>query len=481
MNKPLKCWCGCAGRLRAVAVIVTLVAALSVWPCNNMGGALGGCMVVRGEMDASANEAQAGAARMGKPKPDTPLPDTSLPGVSQADAALASRLDAVLHEALAQQKIVGAVVVAARNGQVVYQRAVGMADRENGTAMSLDTRFRLASMSKPIVSAAALALADQGLIGLDDPVTRWIPSFTPMYQGKVEQGITIRHLLTHTAGLSYGFLEPADGPMALAEVSDGLDNPPVTAEENIWRLASVPLYYEPGTSWRYSLALDVLGVVISRAGGDSLPAVVKKFVTGPLDMAATGFVADRPDLLAAAYVWADGKPHRMAETEIVPHGVSVTRYEPGRAQDAQAYASGGAGMVGTAADYLKFLEAVRQDGGPVLKPETAKAMTTDQICPIFSQKLSVTAGKASDVVAPGWGFGFGGAVLLRPEKAEYRAGVGTLSWSGAYGTHFFMDREKGISFVVLTNTTPTGMAGPFATALAQAVYSQKKDKKTGKK
>lgn len=450
MNKALICWCGFVGRLRAAAFMVALVAALvaglNVWPCNPMGSGPVNCA-----MAASEN------------------------------VALASRLDAVLDAALAQQKIVGAVVVAARNGQVLYQRAVGMADRENGTAMRLDTRFRLASMSKPIVSATALAMADQGLIGLDDPVTRWIPFFTPMFQGKVDQVITIRHLLTHTAGLSYGFLEPADGPMAQAEVSDGLDNPPITLDENIWRLASVPLYYEPGTGWRYSLAIDVLGEVVSRAGGDTLPAVVKKYVTGPLGMTATGFVADKPELLTAAYLWADGSPRRMAETEIVPRGKSVTRYEPGRALDAQAYASGGAGMVGTAADYLKFLEALRTGGAPVLKPETATAMTTDQICPIFSQRLSATANKTNEVVAPGWGFGFGGAVLLHPEKAEYRAGAGTLSWSGAYGSHFFMDRESGISFVVLTNTTPTGMAGPFAVALAQAVYGQKVEKKTGKK
>lgn len=446
MNKMFKCWCGFAGSLRDVAIFVTLVAALILWPGNETGRGL-----VTSAMAASE------------------------------DAALASRLDVVLDTALAQQKIVGAVVLAARNGKVVYQRAVGMADRENGTAMSLDTRFRLASMSKPIVSATALALADQGLIELDDPVTRWIPFFTPMFQGKVEEGITIRHLLTHTAGLSYGFLEPADGPMAQAEVSDGLDNPPITIDENIWRLASVPLYYEPGTGWRYSLAIDVLGEVVSRAGGDTLPAVVKKYVAGPLGMTATGFVADRPELLAAAYLWADGKPRRMAETEIVPNGAAVTRYEPGRALDAQAYASGGAGMVGTAGDYLKFLEALRTGGAPVLKAESAKAMTSDQVCPIFSQRLSATANKTNEVVAPGWGFGFGGAVLLHPEKAEYSAGAGTLSWSGAYGTHFFMDRESGISFVVLTNTTPTGMAGPFATSLAQAVYGQKAEKKTGKK
>ena len=213
MNKSLMRWCRLAGRLRNVAFMVALVTGLSLWPCNHSG--LVSRAIAAGE-----------------------------------DAALASRLDAVLDKALAQQKIVGAVVVAARNGHVVYQRAVGMADQENGTAMSLDTRFRLASMSKPIVSAAALALADHGLIGLDDPVTRWIPFFTPAFQGKVDPVITIRHLLTHTAGLSYGFLEPANGPMAQAEVSDGLDNPPITLDENIWRLASVPLYDEPGTGRR---------------------------------------------------------------------------------------------------------------------------------------------------------------------------------------------------------------------------------------
>jgi len=229
------------------------------------------------------------------------------------------------------------------------------------------------------------------------------------------------------------------------------------------------------------LAIDVLGEVASRAGGDTLPAVVRKYVTGPLGMTATDFVADRPDMLAAAYLWADGKPRRMAETEVVASGGSVTRYEPGRAVDAQAYPSGGAGMVGTARDYIAFLEALRLDGAPVLKPETARAMTADQVCSIFSQRLSVTAKKTIEVVAPGWGFGFGGAVLLHPEKAEYRAGAGTLSWSGSYGTHFFMDRANGISFVVLTNTTPTGMAGPFARALAQAVYGQQEVRKPGKK
>ena len=435
MRKSQMRWRGVAGMAQALCTVLTVIVAVGML-------ALGG---------------GAGAARAEAP----------------ADAALAGRIDAVLNAAVAQKKIVGAVVVVARNGQVVYQRAVGMADLENGAPMKLDTRFRLASMSKPIVSAAALAMIDQGMMGLDDPVTRWVPSFTPTCADKGESVITVRNLLTHTAGLSYGFLEPADGPMAQAEVSDGLDNPPITLEENVWRLATVPLYYEPGTSWKYSLAVDVLGEVVSRAGGDTLPAVVKRFVTGPLEMHSTGFVADKPDMLAAAYVWADGKPHRMADTEIVPNGVSATRYEPGRALDAQAYASGGAGLVGTAGDYLTFLEAVRTEGGSILKPETAHAMTDDQIRAVFSQKMSKTAGKTTEVVAPGWGFGFGAAVLLQPKKAEYGARAGTWSWSGAYGSNFFMDRASGISFVALTNTTPTGMAGPFAVSLARAVYGQK--------
>ena len=390
-----------------------------------------------------------------------------------SDAALAQKLDAVLDKAVADGRIVGAVVMLARNGQVVYERAAGMADAEKGTPMRLDARFRLASMSKPIVSAAALALAENGMIALDDPITRWIPFFTPELKGKAEPVITVRHLLTHTAGLSYGFLEPSDGPMTVAEVSDGLDNPPITLEENLWRLATVPLYYEPGTSWKYSLAIDVLGEVVSRAAGDTLPKVVRQYVTGPLGMTATDFVVDKPDQLAVPYVWAKGKIHRMAETELVPNAVSAARYQPERALDAQAFPSGGAGMMGTAANYLTFLEAVRNNGGSVLKPETAVSMISDQVSMICAQSASKAAGNTGEVVAPGWGFGFGGAVLLRPEKAEYPAGQNTWSWSGAYGSHFFMDRANGISFVVLTNTTPTGMAGPFAVDLAKAVYSNK--------
>ena len=312
-------------------------------------------------------------------------------------------------------------------------------------------------MSKPIVSAAALALIDQGALSLDDPVTRWIPSFTPKLHGGAAPVITLRHLLTHTAGLSYGFLEPANNALAKAGVSDGLDDPPLTLEKNIARLGGVPLFYEPGTNWKYSLAIDVLGEVIAKAGGGTLPEVVRRLITGPLGMTSTGFMADSAERLASPYVWANGAAHRMAATENMPNGVSITRYQPARALDPRAYPSGGAGMVGSAPDYLKFIEAMRKNSGAILKPATGLAMTQDQIGGLFAQNKAKTGGKSPEVLGSGWGFGFGAAVLLDPAKAAYGGKTGTWSWSGAYGTHFFMDRASGISFVALTNTTPTGM------------------------
>jgi CubicO group peptidase (beta-lactamase class C family) len=157
-----------------------------------------------------------------------------------------------------------------------------------------DTVFRLASMSKPIVSVAALALIDQGKLSLDDPVTKWLPDFRPRLADGREPVITVRHLITHTSGLGYKFLEAADGPYHKAEVSDGIAEPGLTAAVNLERLASVPLLFEPGTSWSYGLSIDVLGEVIARAGGRTLPELVEQLVTGPLAMTDTRFtVTDR--------------------------------------------------------------------------------------------------------------------------------------------------------------------------------------------
>lgn len=392
--------------------------------------------------------------------PATPTPVPTPPPVSAAseERALAARLDGVIDRAIAEKRIVGAVVLVARDGKVVYRRAAGAADREAKRPMREDAVFRLASMSKPLVSATALALIEQGKLSLEDPVTKWLPTFRPKLADGREPVITVRHLLTHSAGLTYGFFEPEDGPYHKAGVSDGLDQPGITLEENLRRIASAPLSFEPGTRWNYSVAIDVLGAVVARAGGAPLPKVVERSVTGPLRMPDTGFVARDAGRLAVPYADGQPEPVRMGAQQVVSFNGGWVRFAPGRALDARAFPSGGAGMVGTAGDFLKFLEAIRTGGAPVLKPATVTQLSTAQLAPGIATS------------EPGWSFGFASAVLVDPVKARSPHAVGTLQWGGAYGHSWFVDPKSGLSVVALTNTAFAGMAGAFPTAIRDAVY-----------
>ncbi|HEX2688166.1 MAG TPA: serine hydrolase domain-containing protein [Kofleriaceae bacterium] len=376
-------------------------------------------------------------------------------GVVAIDPALSKRLDTVIDKAIAGEQLVGVSVMIARDGKIVYARAAGFADREAARPANEDTQFRIASMTKPVVSVAALALIDQGKLSLEDPVTKWLPSFRPKLADGREPVITVRHLLTHTSGLTYKFLEPAGGPYHKAEVSDGLADPEVTAEVNLRRLASVPLLYEPGTAWGYSLSVDVLGEVVARAGGGTLPAVVARLVTGPLAMTATMFtVTDRARL---AWPYAAGKPPvRMTEPYDLSTGGQSARLSPARIFDPAAFPSGGAGLASTARDYLRFLEALRTGGAPVLKPETARSLSENQIGAL-----------AVSFLGPGAGFGFGVGVTVDPAAAGTPKGPGSFGWGGIYGGSFWIDPKAQLSVVVFMN-----LAGdsPFEQDLIHAVY-----------
>lgn len=374
------------------------------------------------------------------------------------DPRLVARIDAVIDQALADKRIVGTVVLVARDGEVVYRRAAGFADREAGVPMRDDAIFRLASITKPMVTAAAMRLVEEGRIGLDDPVTRWLPDFRPRLTGGTEPVVTIRHLLTHTAGLSYGFLEAEDSPYRRAGVSDGLEGTGMSLDENLRRIASVPLAFEPGRSWRYSVGLDVLGGALEKATGESLPVLVERLVTGPLGLRDTGFsVRDRSRLTVA---YADGSPEplRMRDHEAVRLGDGMVHFAPGRILDPASFPAGGAGMAGTAQDVLIFLEAVRKGGSPILKPGTVKLMMADQV------------GPQAQTQGPGWGFGFGWAVLTDPQLAGTPQAKGTIQWGGAYGHSWFVDPAHGLTVVALTNTAFEGMSGDFPRQIRDAVY-----------
>ncbi|APR79205.1 Beta-lactamase class C [Minicystis rosea] len=372
------------------------------------------------------------------------------------DLDLTARLDGVLERALAASRVVGAVVLVARDGALVARRAVGLADRERGVPMREDTRFRLASMTKPIVTVAALALVERGVLGLDDPATRFLPDFAPTFAGRAAP-ITIRHLLTHTSGLGYAFLEPRDGPYHAAGVSDGLDQPGLSIAENLRRLATLPLYFEPGTAFRYSLATDVLGEIMARATGETLPVLVKKLVTDPLELSETSFAAVPEDTLATPY--ADGDPPvRMSDGIYVPFAGAGAIFAPSRASDPRSYPSGGAGMLGTAPEFLRFLEALRTRH-PFAPRHWIDQMLGDRIAPI-----------TSPILGDGWGYGFGVGVLRDPKLAGSPLNAGSARWGGAYGHAWWIDETARISALLMTNTAFEGMAGSTRDEIQRAVY-----------
>jgi CubicO group peptidase (beta-lactamase class C family) len=322
--------------------------------------------------------------------------------------------------------------------------------------MALDAIFRASSLTKPMVTAAVLSLVEDEIIGLDDPVTRYLPDFQPKWQGQVPT-ITLRQLLTHTAGLSYGFMQPNDGPYLKLGVSDGMDQPGLGFPEELKRITEAGLTFPPGAAWLYSVGLDVLGAAVEEATAKTLGEVVAERVTKKLGLADTGFAVSDRARLAKAY--ADGPPPKpMGATHTVPFAeLSGIKFAPDRIFDPGSFPSGGAGAACTAPDFLVFLEAIRTGGRPVVKQATASAMMTNQT----GGHLIVTSG-------PGVGFGFGGAVITDKSVAASPLPAGAWLWGGVYGHSWFVDPASDLSYVLMTNTSTEGMSGRLSQDLMVA-------------
>ncbi|OAB25608.1 serine hydrolase [Paenibacillus macquariensis subsp. defensor] len=372
------------------------------------------------------------------------------------------RIDEVIDRTLADKRLVGAVIKVAIDGVLVYSRAAGFADREMNRIMREDALFRLASVTKPIVSTAALVLVAQGRLHLDDHVDRWLPEFRPRLQNGEFATLTIRHLMTHTAGLSYRFFQEENGSYQRAGVSDGMDQPGITLEENLRRLASVPLLYTPGTEWKYSIATDVLGAVIEKVTETPLSEAVYSLVTKPLGMSDTGFIAADPERLATAYTNDVPEPRPIHDPDSIAfmEGTAGFQLAPGRALDGTAYPSGGAGMVGSAGDFLQLLETLRKGGAPLLPESMVHEMTTNQI------------GDLPMAFWPGRGFGLGITLLKDPAAADTPESPGTWRMGGTYGHSWFVDPKQRLSVVAFTNTALEGMSGQFTVDLCEALYDR---------
>lgn len=376
------------------------------------------------------------------------------------DAATIKRIDEVWHGVVDQGRIVGGVVLLAHAGELRYACARGWADREAQKPITRHQRFRLASLTKLITSVCVLRLQEHGVLRIDDALTRWLPDFTPKLADGSVPIITLRHLLSHTSGLAYGFELPPGNPYEQAGVSDGLDLVAFDQAENLRRLASIPLLFKPGSAWRYSLATDVLGAVVERATGIALPEAIRHWVTGPLGMSATGFQEGDPQSLACAYKDDAHWPVLINCADELHLDTGKASVSACRSSDPHAWSSAGAGMIGNADDYLRLLECLRLGGAPLL----AEAAT--------SSLLSNAIGEVQiEGRGPGWKFGLGPMLLADPLQARQLQGPGSWSWCGIYGCHYWVDPQAEISLVAMTNTAVAGAWGEFPDALIEAIYS----------
>lgn len=373
---------------------------------------------------------------------------------------LARAVERVIQTALEEQRIVGTVVMVAHRGITVCAQAAGWADREAQMPTYLDTIFRWASLTKPVVSVAAMRLIAQSKLHLDDQVTRYLPEFRPRLADGSTPAITIRQLLTHTAGLGYRFMQK-EGDYLTYQVSDGLDDSGLTLAQNIAAISKTQLFSVPGTAWRYSVATDVLGHILEQVCAKPLQAILAKLITEPLKMADTAFyiAPDKASRVATAYADGNPVPIRMgAEYRLSFANLGEVIYSPARVFNPNAFAGGGGGMSGTAADLLKLLETVRKGGGELLPPEYAQALLHNQIGDLYV-----------NIKGAGWGFSFMGAVVTDTAQANTTLSQGSVRWGGVYGNAWFIDPARELSVVALTNTSVEGTSGLFPQQLTDAI------------
>ena len=396
----------------------------------------------------------------------TAKPRTAVSSTALLPAERVERIDRALQRYVDENRIGGAVALVLRDGQPVYERAVGWSDKEAGRRMTTDTIFRIASQTKAITSTAILSLVEEGKLTLTDPVGRVIPQFakTTVASGgsivPAKRAITIRDLLTHTAGISYG-TEPAIasqyeakglGPAAgLGWYTADKDEPVCATME---RLATLPFIAQPGEQWVYGYNTDILGCVVERASGMSLDAFVKTRITDPLRMTDTQFFLPAAQRNRLAAVYASGDDALIRRAPDGPRGQGNYVDGPRRSF------SGGAGLLSTARDYGRFLEMIRRggelDGVRILAPRTVRLMTTNQVGTLHS--------------ATGLGFGLGFETTDR-YGANGMDSEGAFGWGGAYGSVYRVDPEAKLVMVLMIQLLPntTDIRTVFPTLVYQAL------------
>jgi CubicO group peptidase (beta-lactamase class C family) len=408
----------------------------------------------------SANPAANPVAGVATGKSDHELPAVAPEEVGLASARLA-HIRSVMDRHVAEKQIPGAIGLIARRGKIAYQEAFGMADAEAGKPMRLDTIHRIYSMSKPITSVAVMMLYEEGKFQLSDPVAKYLPEFAKMQVGIEEKDpqtgkptlktapakrpITVRDLLRHTSGLTYGVFGDTlvDREYRKAGILSDLN-----LAEFVKNLSKIPLQYEPGTRWHYSVSVDVLGRLVEVLSGKPFDQFLQERIFTPLDMRDTGFYvpADKKDRLAKLYSpTKDGK--------IQPAAICANRQEclekfPNAAPsflEPPTMLSGGGGLVSTTYDYLRFCQMLlnqgQYEGKRLLSRKTVQLMSSDHLGTIPG-------------MGPGVGFGLGFQVSKAPGEAGMMGSPGEYNWGGAAGTRFWIDPQEELIGIFMIQILP---------------------------
>ncbi|MFY1690367.1 serine hydrolase domain-containing protein [Plantactinospora sp. WMMB782] len=392
------------------------------------------------------------------------------------DPARLARVDEHFARYVDAGQLAGWQIVLTRRGEIAHSSTYGLRDREAGLPVDSDTLWRIYSMTKPVTSVAAMMLWEEGRLQLTDEVSRWLPEFADVrvydrgsalkpYTVPAVEPIRVWHLLTHTAGLTYGFLQTSvvDGLYRAA----GFDlYPPshldlATASEGLARL---PLLFQPGTAWGYSVATDVLGRLVEVVSGKSLDVFFAERIFGPLGMTETGWWAEgaAADRLAALYAAhpATGQAVRYDEVG------ALARKQP-------ALHSGGGGLLSTAADYHRFTQFLLRggelDGVRLLGPRTVRFMTRNHL-PEGQDLGRLSTGGFAETSFDGIGFGLGFAVVLDPVPSRTPSNPGEFYWGGMASTAFWVDPVDEITALLFTQLVPSSTY-PLRAELRQLVYA----------
>ncbi len=388
------------------------------------------------------------------------------------DGARLGRVSAWMRRQVEEGRLPGLVVAVARRDRLVFLDHCGQRDLEAGAAMTPDTVFRIYSMTKPVTTVAALMLYEEGRFQLDDPIERYLPEFAAprVYVGgegeavetvRAETPITVRQLMTHTAGLTYGFLgeTPVDALYRARGVDFQRGDTPLA--ELVALLAEQPLLFQPGTRWNYSVATDVLGRLVEVLSGETLERFLAERILAPLGMRDTAFHVPEHALDRFAACYTPGKEGGLEPIDPA-RGSRFTR--------PMVTFSGGGGLVSTAADYLRFARMLARggelDGVRLLGRKTVATMTMNHLP---GDLAAMGQARFAETSYEGIGFGLGVSVMLDPARAQIMGSPGEYAWGGAASTAFWVDPAEELIVVLLTQLVPSS-AYPLRRELRVLTY-----------